>query len=67
MAVAFDCVVLPIAKGCYHVHPLKLPPSFDIFDFLPTKRASIFAHKAGVDPALIDIYAFFNRNLSNLL
>jgi len=67
MALAFDSVMLPIAKSPNDVHPLELPSAFYALNLFPPQRAPVFARQPGVDPALIDIYTLFNRNLGNLL
>jgi hypothetical protein len=58
--------MVPVAQGADDVHALELPSTFYIFYFLSPQRAPVFTHQAGINPTLIDIYALFSRNLSNL-
>jgi hypothetical protein len=62
LTIAFNPIVVSIAKSPYDVYAFKSLPGPDIFDNFPPGCAGIFPLQIGIYAAFVNVYAFIIRN-----
>ena len=62
MVITFNSTVFSLAPGADDIYTLKFLPSFNVFDFFPSRGTGILTLKTGVYAAFIDISPFAKRD-----